>query len=155
HYVLSGAIYKVSYDLRRDFEPIGLVATGPQIVVVRKTFPANNLSELIAWLRANPDKALAGSGAISSPPHEFRLSFQKLTGTQFRTVPYRGAFPALQAMVAGQIDLMIDLASNSVPQINAGTIKALAVTDRTRLTAVSDVPTVDEAGLPGFYASVW
>jgi tripartite-type tricarboxylate transporter receptor subunit TctC len=155
HYVLSGAVYHVQYDLLRDFEPIGLVATGPQIIVARKDFPASDLNELIAWLKANPDKALAGAGAISSPPHVFGVSFQKLTGTRFRTVPYRGAAPALQAMVAGQIDLMIDLAGESVRQINAGTIKAFAVTAPDRLAAVPDVPTVDEAGLPGFYASVW
>ena len=155
HYVLSGAIYKVQYDLLRDFEPVALISTGPQVIVTRKDFPANDLNELINWLRANPGKANAGTGAASSPPNVFGVQFQKLTGSRFESVPYRGSGPALQAMMAGQIDLMIDLASNSAPQINTGTIKAFAVTAPHRLAAIPAVPTVDEAGLPGFYASVW
>ena len=154
-YVVNPAVYQLPYDVLKDFEPVGLISTAPQLIVARKTFPANNLNELIAWLRASPDKATAAIGGIGSPVHIFGLLFQKLTGTQFQFVPYRGAGPALQAVVAGQIDVMFDLAANSLPQVHGGTIKAYAVTSNTRLAAAPDVPTVDEAGLPGFYASVW
>jgi tripartite-type tricarboxylate transporter receptor subunit TctC len=155
HYVLNGAIYTLQYDLRTDFAPISLLVSGPMILIARKTLPANNLQELVAWLKANADKASAGTGGVGSPPHVSGIFFQKMTGTNFPFVPYRGTAPAMRDLVAGQIDIMFDQASNVMPQLNAGAIKAFAVTARDRLRAAPDVPTVDQAGLPDLYISVW
>jgi tripartite-type tricarboxylate transporter receptor subunit TctC len=155
HYVLNGATYQLQYDLLTDFLPISLVVTGPLLVVSRKNLPADDLKSLIAWLKANPDKATAGTGGVGSPPHISGIFFQKMTGTTFQFVPYRGTAPAMRDLLAGQIDIMIDQASNVLPQLRAGTIKAFAVTSKERLASAPDVPTVDEAGLPGLYVSVW
>ena len=155
HYVLNGATYALQYDLLADFAPISLIVTGPLLLVSRKDLPANDLKGLIAWLKANPDKATAGTGGVGSPPHISGVFFQKMTGTQFQFAPYRGTAPAMRDLLAGQIDIMIDQASNVLPQLSSGTIKAFAVTSKERLPSAPDVPTVDEAGLPGLYVSVW
>lgn len=155
NYVLNGAIYPLQYDLLRDFEPVALLASNPQLIVARKTLAARDLQELIAWLKENPGRASQGTAGAGSPAHVSGLYFQEKTGTRFQFVPYRGAGPAMQDLVAGQIDVMLDQASNSLPQVRAGTIKAYAVTANTRLAAAPDIPTVDEAGLPGFDVSVW
>src|SRR3954466_4945721 len=155
HYVLNGATYTLQYDLVKDFAPISLLTNGPLLLVTRKTLPANDLPSLIAWLKANADKASAGTGGVGAPGHISGIFFQKMTETQFAFVPYRGTAPALRDLMAGQIDLMIDQASNVVPQIQAGTIKAFAVLSPTRLPSTPDVPTADEAGLAGFHLSVW
>ena len=155
HYVLNGATYTLQYDLLKDFAPISLLTDGPLLIVGRKTLPADDLKALIAWLKANPDKASAGTGGVGAPGHISGIFFQKQTGTSFAFVPYRGTGPALRDLVAGQIDIMIDQASNVVPQIQAGTIKAFAVLSPARLATTPNVPTVDEAGLAGFHLSVW
>jgi tripartite-type tricarboxylate transporter receptor subunit TctC len=155
HYVVNGAVYKLQYDLVRDFAPIALVATGPMMMVVKKAFPADDLKGMIAWLKANPDKASAGTGGVGAPGHIAGIFFQKLTGTQFAFVPYRGTAPAMRDLVAGQIDFMFDQASNVLPQLRAGTIRAFALTAKERLSSAPDLPTVDEAGLPDFHMSVW
>jgi tripartite-type tricarboxylate transporter receptor subunit TctC len=155
HYVLNGATYALQYDLLADFAPVAMIVTGPLLLVTRKDLPANDLKGLIAWLKANPDKATAGTGGVGSPPHISGIFFQKMTGTQFQFVPYRGTAPAMRDLLAGQIDIMIDQASNVLPQLRGGTIKAFAVTAKERLPSAPDVPTVDEAGLPGLYVSVW
>jgi tripartite-type tricarboxylate transporter receptor subunit TctC len=154
-HVLTGALYVLPYDLLRDFEPIAVLAAEPLLIVGRKTTPAASLSELIAWLKANPDKASAGTAGAGTAGHLTGALFQKETGTKFQFVPYRGVGPAMQDLVAGQIDLEIDPSSNFLPQVRTGSIKAYAVTARTRLAAAPDIPTVDEAGLQGFYASLW
>jgi tripartite-type tricarboxylate transporter receptor subunit TctC len=145
HYVLNGATYALPYDLLADFAPISLIVTGPLLLVSRKDLPANDLKGLIAWLKANPDKATAGTGGVGSPPHISGVFFQKMTGTQFQFVPYRGTAPAMRDL----------LAANVLPQLRAGAIKAFAVTAKERLPSAPDVPTVDEAGLPGLHVSVW
>ena len=117
--------------------------------------PAKGLKELIAWLKANPDKASQGTAGVGNLSHVAGLLFQKETGTRFQFVPYRGSAPAVQDLVAGQIDIMIDAASNIVAQVGAGNVKAYAVLGKMRLAAAPEVPTVDEAGLPGFYSSIW
>jgi tripartite-type tricarboxylate transporter receptor subunit TctC len=155
HYVLNGATYALQYDLLADFAPVAMIVTGPLLLVSRKDLPANDLKGLIAWLKANPDKATAGTGGVGSPPHISGIFFQKMTGTQFQFVPYRGTAPAMRDLLAGQIDIMIDQASNVLPQLRGGTIKAFAVTAKERVPSAPDVPTVDEAGLPGLYVSVW
>src|SRR3954466_9661876 len=155
HYVLNGATYALQYDLVKDFAPISLLTNGPLLLVTRKTLPANDLPSLIAWLKANADKASAGTGGVGAPGHISGIFFQKMTGTSFAFVPYRGTGPALRDLVAGQIDLMIDQAANVLPQIQGGTIKALGVLSPSRLPSAPEVPTVDEAGLPGLHISVW
>jgi len=152
-HVLNGAVFALPYSLLDDLEPIVLLTSNPQLVIAKKDVPAGNLRELIAWLKANPGKASQGTAGAGT-----RVSgafFQSLSGTSFEFVPYRGAAPAMQDLIAGQIDLMFDQVSNSLPQVRAGNIKAFAVTAKTRLALAPDIPTVDEAGLPGFHISLW
>jgi tripartite-type tricarboxylate transporter receptor subunit TctC len=154
-HVLNGAAYPLSYDLVNDLEPVALLVTNPLLIVARKTMPAKDLRELIAWLRANPGKASLGTSGVGGTSEVAGVFFQKQTGTQFQLVPYRGAAATMQDLLAGHIDLMMDFAANSLPQVRAGTIKAYAVTAPSRLPSAPDIPTVDEAGLPGFYISAW
>jgi tripartite-type tricarboxylate transporter receptor subunit TctC len=154
-HVMNGAIYALPYDIVNDFEPVLLMSRNAQLIVARKTMPANDLKGLIAWLKANPDVAAAGTSGAGSPQHVFGVFFQNATGTHFRFVPYRGAAPTMQDLVGGQIDLMFADQTTSLPQIRSGNIKAYAVTANGRLAAAPEIPTVDEAGLPGFYCSVW
>ena len=155
NYVLNGAIYPLSYDLLKDFESVALLASNPQVIVSKNAMPAQDLQGLISWLKQNPDKAAQGTAGAGSPAHIAGAYLQSITGTRFQFVPYRGAAPAMQDLVAGQIDLMLDQASNAIPHIRAGRIRAYAVTSKSRLGAAPEIPTVDEAGLPGFYVSVW
>jgi tripartite-type tricarboxylate transporter receptor subunit TctC len=110
---------------------------------------------LIAWLKQNPDAATAGTSGVGGPSHMSAIFFEQQTGTRLRLVPYRGAGPALQDLVAGQTDLMLTGPSIVLPHLQNGAIKAYAVTAKTRLTALPDIPTTDEAGLAGFYFSAW
>ena len=155
HYVLNGGTYALQYDLLADFAPVAMIVTGPMLIVSRKDLPANDMKGLIAWLKANPDKASEGTAGAGSPQHVGGVFFQNATGTRFQFVPYRGAAPAMQALLAGDIEMIIDDPTSSLPQVRAGRIKAFAVTARTRLASAPDIPTVDEAGLPGFYFSRW
>jgi tripartite-type tricarboxylate transporter receptor subunit TctC len=154
-HVLNGAILPLPYDVVRDFAPIALVASAQLLIVAKKDMAANNLAELIAWLKANPNRAVQGTGGAGSLTHITGVSFERRTGTRFRSVPYRGAGAAINDLVAGHIDFMIDLAPNSLPHVHAGTIKAYAVLAAMRMAAAPAIPTVDEAGLPGFYMSAW
>jgi tripartite-type tricarboxylate transporter receptor subunit TctC len=154
-HVLNGAIYTLQYDVLRDFEPVALLASNPQLIVAKNGTPAKSLNELIAWLKANPGKASQGTAGVGSVAHVSGAYFQKETGTRFQFVPYRGAAPAMQDLIARQIDLMFDQAVNSLPHVRGGKIKAYAVTADTRLASAPEIPTVDEAGLPGFYISIW
>jgi len=154
-HVVNGAIYALQYDLLTDFEPISLLASNPMMIVAKKVIPANDLRELIAWLKTNPDKASAGTTGTGGASHVAAIFFQRETGTRFQFVPYRGLAPAMQDLVAGQIDLMVDNPATSVPQVRAGTIKAYATTATARLAAAPDIPTAEEAGLPGFNVSQW
>jgi tripartite-type tricarboxylate transporter receptor subunit TctC len=154
-HVLNGAIYTLPYDVVKDFDPIALISSNPHVIVVKAGMPAKNLREFIAWLKLNPDKASAGTGGVGASTHVAGLLFQQSAGVRFQLVPYRGAAPALQDVMAGQIDLMIDVASNSLPYLQGGKIKAYAVTASVRLASAPDIPTVDEAGLPGFHMSTW
>src|SRR5262245_12277177 len=153
-HVVNGVTYTLQYDLLKDLTPVALLASTPSLIVSKNAVPAKDLKELIAWLKANPNKASQGSGGAGSAAHIHGVFFQQMTGTHFQHVPYRGAAPAMQDLVGGQIDLMIDQVPNALPYASAGKIRAYAVTAKTRLDG-SNVPTVDEAGLPGFYTSVW
>jgi tripartite-type tricarboxylate transporter receptor subunit TctC len=154
-HVLSGAVFKLPFDIESDFQPISPIASAPLLIVANKASEANDLNEFIAWLKANPGKASQGTGGVAATSHIAGIFFQQISGTRFTLVPYRGAGPAMQDLVAGQIDMMIDPAANTLPQARAGRIKAFAVTAPRRLAAAPDIPTVDEAGLPGFYVENW
>jgi len=154
-HVINGAIYPLPFDLINDLEPVVLLGSNPMLVVSKNAIPAKNLTELIAWLKANQDKASIGTAGIGSGAHFSAVYFQSLIGTKIPYVAYRGTGPAIQDLVAGQIDLIVDQASNSLPQAQAGRIRAYGVTDTKRLAAAPDIPTVDEAGLPGFHVAVW
>ena len=155
-HVVNGAIYTLSYDLIKDFEPVALISrTLGLVIVAKKAMPATDLRELIDWLKAKPEKASFATAGVGSPPHIAGVLFEKLSGTQLQFVHYRGSAPAIQDLVGGQIDMGIDSPTTTLPQVRAGTIKAYAVTAKSRLSAAPDIPTVDEAGLPGMYLSVW
>jgi tripartite-type tricarboxylate transporter receptor subunit TctC len=154
-YVMNGALYPLAYDLVKDFEPIALLPTVPYWIIAKKEMPANNLAEMIAWLKANPDKASAGIVGVGGSGHLCLINLQNATGTRFQFVPYRGGAPELQDLLGGQIDLSCDLAANSLPMVRAGRIKAFAVMTKTRWFAAPDVPTADEAGVGGIYVSNW
>ena len=146
-------MYPLPFDLVKDFEPIAKLTTNPQIIISKKTVPAANLMELITWLKENQRKVSVGiAGPLAAVSV---INFENVTSTQFQLVPYRGAAPAIQDLMAGQIDLMIDQLSNAVPQIKAGTVKAYAVAAKSRSPAAPQIPTVDEVGLPGLYGSLW
>jgi tripartite-type tricarboxylate transporter receptor subunit TctC len=154
-HVVNGAVYPLNYDLLDSFEPLALLSTNVAVVVARKSLPANDLKGLVEWLKANPDKASAGTVGPGSPPHVYAVFFQNLTGTRFQYVPYRTVALAMPDLISGQIDLMIDNPINSLPQLRAGTIKAFAIMAKNRLPSAPDIPTVDEAGLAGFYGGNW
>jgi tripartite-type tricarboxylate transporter receptor subunit TctC len=154
-HVLIGALYALQYNLVSDFKPVALLADGPLLIVARKSMAASDLGELMAWLKANPDKGSQGIAGVGAVEHIAGIILQKRTGIQFQQVPYRGNAPAMQDLVAGQIDTMFVDAATSLPNVSAGRIKAYAVMGKSRLAAAPEIPTVDEAGLPGFYASLW
>ncbi len=154
-FVANGAFMPLQYDLANDFAPIAQITTQPYMIVARKSLPANDLRELVAWLKVNPDKASQGTSGIGTPAHVAGLFFQKVTGTRFQSIPYRGLAPAMQDLLAGQTDLMFDSPVSSLPQVRAGNIKAFAVMAKIRASAAPEIPTVDEAGLPGVYMGSW
>jgi len=154
-FVLNGAVLALPYDVRFDFEPLSLLVANPLLIIAKKTMPAGDLEQLIAWLKANPGKASLGTGGAGGLSTVAGVLLQKETGVRLQFVPYRGLGPALQDLMAGQIDIMIDGTTNMLPQVRAGSIKAYAVTAKSRLAMAPDIPTVDEAGLPGFHISSW
>jgi tripartite-type tricarboxylate transporter receptor subunit TctC len=154
-HVVNGAIYTLPYDLLTDLEPVALLSDGPQLIVAAKSVPAKDIKELIAWLKANPGKAMVGTTGVGGASHLAGILFQNATGTDIQIVPYRGAAPRMQDMLSGQIHLAFDQAASSLPQVRGGNLQAYAVTSRTRLAVAPDIPTVDEAGLAGLYISVW
>ena len=154
-HVVNAAVYALRYDVQNDFEPVALLASYSPLLVARKTLPANDLKGLISWLKTNPDKASLGHPGIGSLGHLLGIFFQNLTATRFQLVPYRGTPLAMQDLVAGQIDLQFSDTGTAVPQIRAGTIKAFAMVAKSRSAVALDIPTCDEAGLPGFHAANW
>jgi tripartite-type tricarboxylate transporter receptor subunit TctC len=154
-HVTNGAIYTLSYDVVKDFEPVALLPEAPMVLIAKKTTPATNLSGFIAWLKANPDKTSMGTAGAGSPPDLLGRLLRKDTGTQFGLVAYRGAAPAMQDVLAGQIDAMFISIAAALPHVRSGNLKALGMTARKRMAVAPDIPTMDEAGLPGFYFSLW
>src|SRR5664280_1544723 len=153
--VVTGAIYKLNFDLLKDLDPVGLIATQPFLIVSRSSIPANKLKELIAWIKANPDNATEGNSGIGSPSHVSGILFQKAINSPIQMIPYRGAGESTQAIVSGQIDVLLNTPAVSMAQLKAGQVKVFAVTDKRRLAIAPDIPTTDEAGLPGFYFTFW
>ena len=154
-HVLNGAVYPLQYDVVKDFGPVAMLASNPQLIVAKKAMPAEDLKAFIGWLKANPGKATQGSAGIGSPSHVSGLYFQRASGTTFQVAQYRGAAPAMHDLMGGHVDLMFDQPPNSLPHVRSGKIKAYAVTAHKRLASAPEIPTVDEAGLPGFHISVW
>ena len=153
--VANGAIYKLGYDLVTDLEPVVLLPSNPMIIVSKNAVPAKSLKELLAWLKARPTPPTAGTAGAGSGSHIAGLYFESVSGIKLQYVPYRGTAPAMNDLVAGQIDIIVDQTSNSISQVRAGTIRAYAVTADKRVESASDIPTVDEAGLPGFHMTLW
>jgi len=153
--VANGVIYKLGYDLVTDLEPVVLLPSNPMIIVSKNAVPAKSLGELLAWLKARPTPATAGTAGAGSGSHIAALYFESVTGIKLQYVPYRGTGPAMTDLVAGQIDLIVDQTSNSISQVRAGTIRAYAVTDTKRVESAPDIPTTDEAGLAGFHMTLW
>ena len=154
-HVANGAVYKLGYDLVADLEPVVLLPSNPMIIVSKNDVPAKSLKELLGWLKARPSPPTAGTAGAGSGSHIAGLYFENVAGIKLQYVPYRGTAPAMNDLVAGQIDIIVDQTSNSIAQVRAGTIRAYAVTDDKRVASAPDIPTTDEAGLPGFHMTLW
>jgi tripartite-type tricarboxylate transporter receptor subunit TctC len=152
-HVVSPVIYTLPYDVMRDFEPVIWLTQTPLLLVSKKDIPANDLKELVGWLKADPDPVLLGSAGGTDQVAGYLL--QQQTGARIQVVPYRGLAPAMQDLVAGRIDLLFDQPSDALPQIRSGAIKVYAVTAASRAAVAPDIPTVDEAGLPGLHIAPW
>src|SRR5215470_670829 len=154
-HVGSGAMYKLPFDMLGDLEPISLLTSAPLMVVGKTTVPANNGTELVAFLKANPDKVTAATIGAGSAAHVCGIYFQDKIGTKLQFVPYRGGAPVMQDLVAGQIDLFCAEASQTLTYLRGGKIKAFAVMAKDRWVGAPEVETLDEAGAPGGYISFW
>jgi tripartite-type tricarboxylate transporter receptor subunit TctC len=150
---VGNIIYPINYDLQKDFEPIGLMTINPQLVIARKDFPANDLKGLVAWMKANPGKATLVEQTAAAKISGIQM--QQMTGTTLQFVPFRGAGPAMQGMLGGQVDLMILQAAAALPQARAGAVKIIANLSPSRSSVIPEVATSDESGVPGLYAPGW
>jgi tripartite-type tricarboxylate transporter receptor subunit TctC len=153
--VANGAIYKLPFDLLNDFQPIALVATQPFLIDARKTMPANNLKELVAWLKANGDKTTMGTSGVGSPSHVAGVLMENMLGLHWQMVAYRSAGLATNDLLAGITDIQLDTPAVSLPHVKSGALKAYAVTSKNRIAIAPDIPTTDEAGMPGYYFYFW
>ncbi len=154
-HVVSAATMTLPYDVIADFEPVALISATPWLIAAKKDLPANDLKGLVAWLKANPDKASLGTAGVGSPSHTGAVLLQNTTGTRFQLVPYRGTAPVIPDLVSGQIDMSILDPVTCLPQFRAGAIKVFAVMAKSRTTNAPEVPTVDEAGAPGLHMAPW
>lgn len=155
-HVGAPAIYPIHFDILQDLEPVSLLPIAPLSIAAHHAVPAGNLRELIAWLKANPDKATAGTVGSGSPSHVSSIYFQNVTGTRIQLVPYRGGAPATQDLISGQIDLRIGgEASVTLPYLRSGQIKMFAILGKTHWSAAPEIPTIDEAGITGLHMSLW
>ena len=154
-HVVNGAFYTLPFNLLTDFEPVAMIATNPQVILSKPAVPARNLKELIAWIGANPDKVLAGNGGVGASSHMAAVYFESAIRAKLRHVPYKGGAPALQALLGGEVDIFVTQLATVSTQLQSGKVRAHAVTAKTRQAAAPTIPTVDEAGLPGFHTAVW
>src|SRR5947207_9060133 len=150
---VGAIIYPITFDLQKDFAPIGTLSINPQLMIARKGFPADDLKGLVAWMKANP--GMATFVDQNAAARVTGILMQQATGTTLQFIPYRGAGPAMQAMLGGQVDLMVVQAAVTLPQARAGTVKILANLSAERSAVVPGVPTSAESGIPGLYASGW
>jgi tripartite-type tricarboxylate transporter receptor subunit TctC len=150
---VGSIIYPLTYDLQKDFEPVGLISVNPQLMVARKTLPADDLRGLVAWMKANPGKATFVNQNAAAQVSGILL--QQLTGTQVQFIPYRGAGPAMTDLISGQVDLLVVQGAVALPQVRGGTIKAIANLSPRRSATMPDIPTSDEGGVNGLYMSGW
>jgi tripartite-type tricarboxylate transporter receptor subunit TctC len=154
-FCVNAAMYNLPYDVTTDFAPVSLLPSAPQIIVTKSVVPAKSLSELLAWLKASQDKVSYGTSGLGSPSHVSGILLQNITGAKFQLVPYRGAAQVMTDMISGQIDLSMFPVTVALQQLRAGNVRAYAVTAKDRIPVAPDIPTVDEAGLRGFYISLW
>jgi len=150
---VGGIIYNLNYDLQNDFEPVGLMSINPQLMVGRKNLPVDDLKGLVAWMKANPGRALLANQTAAAQTSGIQM--QQLTGTTLQFIPYRGAGPALTDLLSGNVDLMVSQAAAVLPQVRAGTLKAIANLSARRSQVIPEIPTAEEAGVPGLYTSGW
>jgi tripartite-type tricarboxylate transporter receptor subunit TctC len=154
-HVVNGAVYALNYDLLKDLEPVAMIGGNSMLIVSKTTLSAKNLGELVAWVKANEAKVNVGTAGPGSGTHVSGVYFQNAIGAKLQFIPYKGTGPAMQDLIGGRIDMIVDQMSNSMPQVRAGKIRAYAITAKTRSPAAPDIPTVDEAGLAGFHMSIW
>ena len=154
-HVVNGAVYELGYDLLKDLEPVGMIGGNPMIVVAKPGVEAKTLKDLVAWVKANQEKVNVGTAGAGSSTHIAGIYFQNEIGAKLQFIPYKGTGPAMKDLMGGQIDMMVDQLSNSIPQVRAGRIKGYAITAKERSAAAPDMPTVDEAGLPGLHIAIW
>jgi tripartite-type tricarboxylate transporter receptor subunit TctC len=154
-HVVNGAYYNLNYDLLKDMAPVAMIATNPQLITSTNAVPAKNLTELVAWIKANPQKMKFGTGGIGGASHISGVYFLNRLGLKTDYIAYRGGAPAIQALMSGEIDLFITQVGGSITQVRAGKIRAYAVTSKNRQAAAPEIPSVDEAGLPGLHTAVW
>jgi tripartite-type tricarboxylate transporter receptor subunit TctC len=154
-HVINGAVFNLKYDLINDLDPVVLLPRTSFLLDARTSIPAKTLQEFVTWAKASGKPLVAGTPGVGSIPHMAGILFGDLTGLRLSFAPYRGAAPAMQDLIAGQIDMMFDQASNSLAQVRAGAVRAYAVTAPARLASAPDIPTVDEAGLPSLHATIW
>jgi len=150
---VGAIIFAINYDLQKDFTPIGLMTINPQVVIARKDFPASDLKGLVAWMKANPGKGTLVEQTAAAKIAGIQM--MQMTGTRIEFIPFKGAGPAMQAMLGGQVDLVILQAAAALPQARAGAVKILANLSPQRSRVIPDLPTSDESGVPGLYAAGW
>ena len=154
-HVVNGAIYALPYDLERDFVPIALLPSNPMMIVSKNAVPVKNLTDLVLWIKFSSRHITCGTAGVGSSSHIAAVYFEKQAELELQMVPYRGTDPALLDLLAGRIDMMFDQVSEAMTRLRDGSIRAYAVTAKERSPVAPDVPTVDEAGLPGLYINIW
>jgi len=154
-HVIAPAVQSVTADYLTELEPIGMMASNPQIICSNPSVPAKDLKELVAWVKASPDAVSASTGGPGTPAHISAVYFGNTVGKPLNIIHYKGAAPALQDVMAGHVSMTFEQAATAIPQVRANRVRPYAVTQKTRLSSAPDIPTTDEAGLPGFYMTIW
>ena len=154
-HVFGPAVYATPYDVVADFEPVGMISISALMMIGRADLPAKDLTELVAWMKAKPEPATFATVGAGSPAHVWTVGFTRMTGARFQLIPYRGAAPSIQDMLAGRIDLSALEASNLLPHVQAGKLKAYAILSARRWKMAPDIPTMAEQGLSGYEMPFW
>jgi tripartite-type tricarboxylate transporter receptor subunit TctC len=154
-HVLNAVAQSLSYDVVADFDAVALLPAYPFLLVSKNAVPAQNLKELVAWIKANADKVSQGTVGTGTVQHLCGLAMQKAIGARWQFVPYRGGAPAMQDLLSGQFDIMCTASGSFLPLVRNNQIRAYAITTKSRAASAPDIPTVDEAGLPGLHFSTW